>query len=115
MINRSCMSDCFTADAVGRLGHEVSGRMSQAACWASPADALHMIQQRLPQLAEQFVTALSGQHGLQFHASSSSEHFFRETMHSRQSTRVPPTWLTQGRIQVKCFGLSHRTRISCGT
>ena len=44
---------------LGGSGMTSAARMSQAA-WASWADALHMIQQRLPQLAEQFVTALSG-------------------------------------------------------
>ena len=111
---------------LGGLGMRSAGRMSQAAYWASWADALNMIHQRLPQLAEQFVTALSGvplgegclgelqnaatslDHqgfvnrptwtelrlgkrppvadcGWQFHASSSSEHFFRETVVLAQS------------------------------
>ena len=45
---------------LGGLGMRSTGRMSQAAYWASWGDALYMIHQRLPQLAGQFVTALSG-------------------------------------------------------
>ena len=119
---------------LGGLGMRSAGRMSQAAYWASWADAHFMIHQRLPQLAQQFVTALSGlplgegclgelqnaaisldhqgfvnrptwtelrlgkrppevdctepgewSHGWQFHASSSSEHFFRKTVVLAQS------------------------------
>ena len=118
---------------LGGLGLRSARRMSQAAYWASWADALNMIEQRLPRMAENIVTSLEDrhlegclgelqdaarsldhqgfvtrpswaelsrgkrppladsselgewQHGWQFHASSSSEHFFRETLVFAQS------------------------------
>ena len=44
---------------LGGLGLRSAERMSQAAFWASWADALHMLDQRLPRVTEQIVTALT--------------------------------------------------------
>ena len=43
---------------LGGLGLRSARSMSQAAYWASRADALHMIEQRLPRAAENIVTSL---------------------------------------------------------
>ena len=112
---------------LGGLGIDVGDRMSQAAYWASCADALHMTQQRLPQLAEHFVTALSGdplgegcwttrvstaRHGLSLcqiarslvtgsTAGSSTRLPLLNTSSGRpwfSPSRAPPTRLTSGRI-----------------
>ena len=43
---------------LGGLGLRSARRMSQEACWASWADALNMIEQRFPRMAENIVTSL---------------------------------------------------------
>ena len=47
---------------LGGPGLRSARRMSQAAYWASWADALNMIQQRLPRMAENIVTSLEDWH-----------------------------------------------------
>ena len=47
---------------LGGLGLRSARRMSQAAYWASWADALHVIEQRLPRAAENIVTPLEDRH-----------------------------------------------------
>ena len=46
---------------LGGLGLRSARRTSQAACWASWADCLPMVQQRHPRIAALFVANLSGQ------------------------------------------------------
>ena len=46
---------------MGGLGLRSATRMSPAAYWASWADALHMISQRLPEVANDIVTQLAGE------------------------------------------------------
>ena len=46
---------------MGGLGLRSATRMSPAAYWASWADALHMISQRLPEVANDIVTQLQGE------------------------------------------------------
>ena len=118
---------------LGGLGLRSATRSSPGAYWASWGDALHMIQQRFPPVAEHVVASLSEhaaedclrelqeaastldregfvsrpswpalqrgqrppaadssepgewQHGWQYHATSSSEHFFREVVVLAQS------------------------------
>ena len=52
----------FVANAAWRTGSQISAPMSQAAYWASWADALHVIEQRLPRAAENIVTPLEDRH-----------------------------------------------------
>ena len=141
---------------MGGLGLRSASRMAQSAFWASWADAMPMISERLPEVANRvelqlameepvgslgelqeaaqsfyrcgFVArpswvALRGgarpplclnsepgewQHGWQFHASSISEHHFRETMVLRPS---PFAFTFRSRFQRRAHGGAQWTRV----
>ena len=52
----------FLANAAWRTGSQMSAPDVQAAYWASWADALNMIEQRLLRVAENIVTSLEDRH-----------------------------------------------------
>ena len=108
----SCTRRGHTTHAVGGLGLRSASRTAPGAFWASRADALPMIQARLPIMANAVMEASEGnaqgcigelqestrvldasvllqsqsQHGWQYYASSSLEHHFRETVVFAQSS-----------------------------